>query len=231
MITIDVVSDVVCPWCYIGKRRLEKAIKQLDNQYDIQIIYHPFQLDPSVPKEGVAFLGYMNRKFGGDALSKFGQVEQAGAGEGLDFDFAELPKAINTFDLHRILHIAKQEGKQAEANEALMQAYFVERIDLTMEENLTNTFAKIGWSDEKTLSILHSEQAALDVKQEIKYFQKMGVSGVPFFILNNKYALSGAQPSSVFMEAIQQVADEMGIKPKPVLMAEGEVCEIETGNC
>lgn len=117
-IRIDVVSDVVCPWCYIGKRRLEKAIEGTQHSDNVQvknteIIYRAYQLDPSVPKEGLGFQTYMENRFGANYVSKFHQVEQAAQTEGLDFDFSSLPKAINTFTLHRILTIALQDGIQA----------------------------------------------------------------------------------------------------------------------
>lgn len=231
IIRIDVVSDVVCPWCYIGKRRLEKAIEGtqiLDNVQvnDIEIIYRAYQLDPSVPQEGMDFQTYMENRFGAGFVSKFQQVEQAGKTEGLNFDFASLPKAINTFTLHRILTIALQDGIQAEVKEAFMKAYFVDKQDLTQEKTLITLLEKYGWSAEKTLSIINSDEATDGVKEEMNYYRQLGVTGVPFFIFNQKYAVSGAQPSEVFMEILEKVAKEMEVE-----MVEGEVCDVDGGNC
>ena len=117
-IRIDVVSDVACPWCYIGKRRIEQAIENTQISDNVQIIYHPFQLDPSIPNEGVDFNTYAENRFGDGYLQKFTQVENAGKSVGLDFEFEALPKAINTFHLHRFLTIAAMEGKQAELEAA-----------------------------------------------------------------------------------------------------------------
>lgn len=231
IIRIDVVSDVVCPWCYIGKRRLEKAIEgtQVSGNVqvkDVEIIYRSYQLDPSVPKEGMDFQTYMENRFGSGFISKFHQVEQAGKTEGLDFDFSSLPKAINTFTLHRILTIALQDGIQAEVKEAFMKAYFVDKQDLTEEKTLITLLEKYGWSAEKTLSIINSDVATDEVKEEMNYYRQLGVTSVPFFIFNQKYAVSGAQPSEVFMEILEKVSKEMEVE-----MVEGEVCDVDGENC
>ena len=231
MITIDVVSDVVCPWCYVGKRRLEAALETLAGQYEVAVTYHPFQLDPSVPAEGRDFLTYMNDRFGGNVLDKFSYVEDAGRTVGLDFDFAAVPKAINTLGLHRLLEIAKQEGQQAEAKEALMKAYFVERVDLTLPINVAAALAPLGWSTEKTTQLLTSDTAEDTVREEMHHYRQMGVSGVPFFVFNNKYAVSGAQPAEVLVNAIRQIAQEMGLQPKLIASANGDTCDVATGAC
>jgi len=231
VIRIDVVSDVVCPWCYIGKRRLEKAIEgtQLSNNVqvkDIEIIYRAYQLDPSVPNEGMDFQTYMENRFGAGFVSKFQQVEQAAQIEGLDFDFSSLPKAINTFTLHRILTIALKDGIQAEVKEAFMKAYFIDKQDLTQENILVKLLKKYDWSAEKTLSIINSDIATDEVKEEMNYYRQLGVTGVPFFIFNQKYAVSGAQPAEVFMEILEKVSKEMAVE-----MLEGEVCDVDGENC
>ena len=212
-ILIDVVSDVVCPWCYIGKRRLEKGIEGTQYSDNVQVKYHPFQLDPSVPIEGTDFQTYMENRFGAGFVSKFQQVEQAAQGEGLEFDFEKLPKAINTFTLHRILTVAETDGIQSAVKEALMKAYFVDRQDLTQEKTLTDLMQTLGWSVEKTNGILNSDVATDEVKEEMNYYRQLGVTGVPFFIFNQKYAVSGAQPAEVFTEIIEKVAKEMNIEP------------------
>jgi predicted DsbA family dithiol-disulfide isomerase len=231
VISIDVVSDVVCPWCYIGKRRLEKGIKYIQSSdhlqvKDIKIIYRSYQLDPSVPSEGMDFQVYMENRFGSDFVTKFHQVEQAGKTEGLDFDFSTLPKAINTCTLHRILTIALQDGIQSEVKEALMNAYFVDKQDLTQENILIELMEKYGWSAEKTRAIIHSDIATDEVKEEMHYYRQLGVTGVPFFIFNQKYAISGAQPAEVFAEILEKVSKEMEVES-----IAGEVCDVDGENC
>ncbi|MDI9879014.1 DsbA family oxidoreductase [Flectobacillus longus] len=226
-IRIDVVSDVACPWCYIGKRRIEQAIENTQISDNVQIIYHPFQLDPSIPNEGVDFNTYAENRFGDGYLQKFVQVENAGKSVGLDFEFEALPKAINTFDLHRFLTIAAMEGKQAELKELFLQAYFTDRVDLSKKEELIKILSQIGWSEDKTLALLNSDEATDSVKEEMHYFRQHGVGGVPFYIFNKKYALSGAQPSEVFEQVLQQIMQEEGIS----VQAESNSCDIETGEC
>lgn len=226
-IRIDVVSDVACPWCYIGKRRIEQAIENTQISDNVQIIYHPFQLDPSIPNEGIDFNTYAENRFGDGYLQKFTQVENAGKSVGLDFEFEALPKAINTFHLHRFLTIAAMEGKQAELKELFLKAYFVDRIDLSKKEELINILSQIGWSEDKTSALLNSDEATDSVKEEMHYFRQHGVGGVPFYIFNKKYALSGAQPSEVFEQVFQQILQEEGI----TVQGESNSCDIETGEC
>lgn len=231
VIRIDVVSDIVCPWCYIGKRRLEKAIEDTQSSdkvqvKEVEIIYRAYQLDPSVPTTGIDFQIYMQNRFGNNFVEKFHQVEQVAQAEGLDFDFSKLPKAINTLLLHRILTVALQDGIQSAVKESLMKAYFVDRHDLMQENILIDLLAKCGWSAEKTLNIIHSDIATDEVKAEMSYYQKLGVTGVPFFIFNQKYAVSGAQPSEVFTEILEKVAKEMAVET-----VVGEVCDVDGENC
>lgn len=231
VIRIDVVSDVVCPWCYIGKRRLEKAIEDTQSSdivqvKDTQIIYRSYQLDPSVPTTGTDFQIYMQNRFGNDFAEKFHQVEYVAKAEGLDFDFSKLPKAINTFMLHRILTVALQDGIQSVVKESLMKAYFIDRQDLTQETVVVKILEKCGWSAEKTLRVLHSGVATDEVKAEMKYYRQLGVTGVPYFIFNQKYTVSGAQSSKVFAEILEKVSVEMSVE-KVV----GEVCDVDGENC
>jgi predicted DsbA family dithiol-disulfide isomerase len=225
-IRVDVVSDIVCPWCYIGKRRLEKAIEDTQSSCNLQVIYHPFQLDPSVPKEGMDFKTHMENRFGAGFSQKFRQVEQAAQTVDLEFDFDNLPKAINTFTFHRILMIALQEGIQIAVKEALMKAYFVDKIDLTIEKEVVDLMSQFDWTEEKTLNILRSDEGSDEVKEEMHYFRQQGVSGVPFFIFDKKYAVSGAQPSDVFVEIFQQLAQE-----KQVQAISGDVCDVDGEDC
>src|SRR6478736_2228275 len=133
VIKVDIVSDVVCPWCYIGKRRMEKAIKELSGEVDVQLEYHPFELNPDAPKEGRNHREYLTAKFGSSQKYQeiTNHVTQVAAEEGLKFDFGKQNISPNTRDAHRIIMSAKEVGKQLEAKEAYMKAYFEEGVDLT----------------------------------------------------------------------------------------------------
>jgi predicted DsbA family dithiol-disulfide isomerase len=209
-ISIDVVSDVVCPWCYIGKRRLEKALSQLPENYEIDLNFLPFELNPDTPKTGVDHKQYLADKFGGS--ERYSQltdhVTGVAAGEGLKFDYAKQSVMPNTLDSHRLIQYAKRSGKQAEIKEALMKAYFVDGIDLSKRENLVTIARKSGIDAQ---SFLNSDEGALEVKQMEQVNYQRGISGVPFYIINNKYGVSGAQPSDTFVEIINEVAKENAV--------------------
>ncbi|MDZ7934196.1 MAG: DsbA family oxidoreductase [Emticicia sp.] len=224
---IDIVSDVACPWCYIGKKHLEKALKSFDSQ-PVEITWHPFQLDPTIPAEGVARDEYFAKKFGSiDQIEQvFQRVSGVGAKAGIAFNFDKMPKAIDTIPLHKMLHIAREEGTQIELEERFFKGYFTDGVDFSDSEKLIAFMADFGWNREKTEGILANDEIGYHVSQEIKHFQGLGVSGVPFFILNNKYGISGAQPTSVFLDTLNKVAVEM-----PPVEAVGEVCDVDGANC
>jgi len=224
-IRIDVVSDVVCPWCYIGKRRLEKALDQLSNQYEFEVEYQPFELNPDMPKEGVNQKEYLSKKFGGEARYQqiTDQTTQTAAIEGLKFDFSKQKVSPNTRDAHRIIFLSKEEGKQAQTNEAFMKAYFEEGIDLSKKENLMAVAVKAGLSEKKVESWLDSDKGLAEVELSEQTSHQRGISGVPFFIINNKYGVSGAQPSEAFIDMLTQVGKEV--------VTQGESCDVDAKNC
>ena len=211
-ITIDIVSDVVCPWCYVGKKRLEAALASLSaDASSVLINWHPYQLDPTIPAEGYDRQTYFLNKFGSEERIQqmFDHLTGVGQEVGIDFRLSAIPKAINTFPLHKLLYVAGREGFQPEAEEKLFAAYFTQALDLTQVPVLAELFAPYGWSEEKIRGILADDAIAYEVRQEINHFQSLGISGVPFFIINNKYGLSGAQPSEVFVQALTTVREEM----------------------
>ncbi|GHN02979.1 DSBA oxidoreductase [Cytophagales bacterium WSM2-2] len=219
VIKIDVVSDVVCPWCYIGKRRLEKAIDKLKNDFTFEVEYHPFELNPDMPAEGRDQKEYLSAKFGGeDQYDKItGRTAATAAQEGLQFDFSKQKISPNTLNSHRLIAYAKSKGKQAEVKEALMSAYFEKGIDLTQTTNLVGIAAAYGLDAAETEQFLNSTALAAEVKMEEQLNYKRGISGVPFYIINNKYGVSGAQPTDVFVNALTEIGNE------PI---DGETCEV-----
>lgn len=219
-ITIDIVSDVVCPWCYVGKKRLEEALTEIGNPEDVEINWHPFQLDPTIPEEGMDREAYFIKKFGdaGKIRQMFDHLTNVGKEAGIEFRLDAISKSINTFSLHKLLHVAGEEGFKAEAEELFFKAYFTEGKDLSDVTILVEILSGFGWYEEKIKNIMADDSIGYQVRQEINHYQGMGVSGVPFFILNNKYGLSGAQPAEVFVQALTTVREEMLVE------ANGEVC-------
>ncbi|MCU0428329.1 MAG: DsbA family oxidoreductase [Cytophagaceae bacterium] len=222
VLSIDVVSDVACPWCYIGKKRLEKALEEEGLKAEIN--FHPFQLDPTLPETGVNREMYFENKFGSPdrVEAVFSRVEAVGATEGIHFNFRSIPTIPNTLSLHVLMQKAKEEGRQLELAAYLFEAYMVQPIDLSKEENVINIMLDFGWTKEKTMSVLHDDSLRYQVKQEIHSMQQKGISGVPFFIINQQYALSGAQPVEVWKEVFQQLRTSS---------SEADSCDVDGNNC
>ncbi len=224
-IQIDVVSDVVCPWCFVGKKHLEKAITALP-EYDVEVRWHPFQLDPTVPENGVNKKEHYAKKFGSieryEELSQ--RVVEAGERAGIKFNFKDIVNIPNTLSLHALIHEADKLGRADELKERFLKAFFEEALDLTKKENILKLTRDFGWDDAFVESVLENKETAYRVTQEIRHYQNLGVTGVPFFIINNKFGLSGAQPPEVFIEALKEVGG-------PVETSEAEACTIDDPNC
>lgn len=227
-IKIDIVSDVACPWCYVGKKRLEQALKQLEGN-TITTEWHPFQLDPSMPAEGKTRDQYLIAKFGdSDRVEQMTQT-LVGAGSGLDiaFDFGEKWLAVNTLPLHQLLEIAGQEGFKDELKERFFKAYFVDLDPLNDMEVLFSIMADYGWAPEKVTQVINDPAIGKRVQDKIEHFKKLGVTGVPFFVINNKYGISGAQPPKVFLETLEKISQEQ----EDLSIQGGDSCDIDDPNC
>jgi predicted DsbA family dithiol-disulfide isomerase len=224
-IKIAVVSDVVCPWCYIGKRRMEKAVKALSGQFDFEIAYYPFELNPEMPLSGKDQKEYLSKKFG-DVLEYerlTNHVTEVAETEGLVFDYPKQKVSPNTRNAHRLIMFAKESGKHLEMVEALFKAYFTEGVDLSKNENLVALATEVGLDKESTEQFLLSDTGIAEVAVAENELKKMGISGVPFYIVNDKYGISGAQSSETFIQAFQNVAKELSLK--------GEACDVDDKNC
>lgn len=212
-IKIDIVSDVVCPWCYIGKRRLERAMEALKDEFDFEITYLPFELNPQMPKEGKNQKEYLTAKFGGKAQYEkiTSHVTKIASEEGLNFDFESQSISPNTRDAHRLIWLAKDEGIQPEVKEAFMSAYFEQGEDLSKSETLVRIANKAGLEKSKAEKFLASGDGLVEVQYLQQSNHQRGITGVPFYIINDKYGISGAQPSSVFIEAIKDISERVAI--------------------
>jgi len=209
--TIDVVSDVVCPWCYIGKRRLEEALARLrEAEPDLPVVvrWHPFQLNPDLPREGVDRRGYLEAKFGGPARAQeiYARVSAAGATAGIPFAFDAIERQPNTLDAHRLIAWAqsRREGDPDALVERLFRAYFVEGQFLGDREALVACAADAGYDADDALSFLASDELADAIAGADERARALGVSGVPFFVFGSKTALSGAHEPETLLDAIAQ---------------------------
>ena len=212
---IEVWSDFVCPFCYIGKRRLEEALEQTGFISQAQVEFKSFELDPNTPKPSEKTMyEVLAEKYGSTVEAAktmtAGVVEQAKT-VGLDYNFENM-KPANTLDAHRLVKWASAQGKAEEANELLLHAYFIEGKDIGNNDVLLELMESLELSREEAEKILNSKEYLADVRIDIAKAGQIGVRGVPFFVINDKYAISGAQPTETFISALQKVADEEGLQ-------------------
>jgi predicted DsbA family dithiol-disulfide isomerase len=205
-LTVDAISDVICPWCYIGKRRLEKAIAAVDGQHDVHVHWHPFQLNPTMPKDGIGRKEYRTRKFGSweRSLELDAKVIAVGESEGIHFDFDNTEKTPNTVDAHRIIWLAEQHGCQDAVVERLFRAYFTEGQDIGNQQTLIDLAAEGGLDRQASEEMLNSNDGMDVISSGKEMFQRHQVDGVPFFIINNAITLAGAQAPETFLDAFRQ---------------------------
>jgi predicted DsbA family dithiol-disulfide isomerase len=204
MVTIDVYSDVICPWCFIGKRRLEKGLALAGKLATVR--WHPFELNPDMPPEGVERRAYRIKKFGSweRSLELDEQISRAFAGEGLAFNSEKMARTPNTFDAHRIIWLAGEKGVQDAVVEALFKAYFTDGRDLSDRTTLASVAVEGGIDAMEVSELLAGDRGAEEVREWEQKGQRLGISGVPFFVINGEVALSGAQPPEQFRVAIEQ---------------------------
>ena len=200
-LVIDVVSDVVCPWCYLGKRRLDAALAQSG---EAQVRWRPFQLDPTIPADGLDRKTYMRAKFGdGPRLAEVHQrLSALGKEAGIAFNFEAIQRAPNTLDAHRLIRFAETAGEAEAVVEALFRAYFEQGRDIGDRAVLAEIGREAGLAD--VAARLAGDEAVAEVQADIEGAQRGGVQGVPFFIFASKYAVSGAQTAEVLAQAIAQ---------------------------
>jgi predicted DsbA family dithiol-disulfide isomerase len=206
MIRIDIVSDVICPWCFIGKRRLERALA-VEPPGSVEIGWRPFQLNPDMPVEGMARKDYLRAKFGSDDPGRFGHVVAAGLEEGIPFAFDRMERTPNTVRAHRLIRFADRAGNVDALVETLFRAYFIEARDVGDVDVLADVAAEAGFDRETVSTYLVSDEDNARVREEDAYARQLGINGVPCFVVDRKYAISGAQPPETFAEVFRRVRE------------------------
>jgi len=205
-LTIDIVSDVVCPWCYVGKRRLERALElyraRRPDAPAPTVTYHPFQLNPDIPREGVPRAEYVEKKFGPRGYGAHERLVHAGAPLGIAFAFDRIERQPNTLPAHALIEWARRRGVQPAVKEALMKAFFVDARDLTDPLTLADVAAEAGLDRAEAETAIADAELLKHVAEEEEHAKTMGIHGVPFFILNRRLAVEGAQPADVLLEAM-----------------------------
>ena len=205
---IDVVSDVVCPWCFIGKRRLEKAAA-LTPDIPLDIYYHPYFLNDWIPREGMTREEYLTKKFGSvDAYRGMAtRVAEAAAQEGLTYAVDKIARQPNTLDSHRLIHWAGLQGKGPEMKQRMMDLYFTEGADLTDREVLVRAAGEVGLDADEVRARLATEEDVAETTQAANAAKEAGISGVPTFIIDGRYAVSGAQPPEALAQVIRKATE------------------------
>jgi protein disulfide-isomerase len=233
---VEIWSDIMCPFCYIGKRHYEEALRQFPDSNHIEIEWHSFQLDPTIPKEAqkTDVYQYLAERKGmsvAQSRSMHDNVVAMAKSAGLTYNFDKAVVA-NSFDAHRVIQLAKTKGLGDEIEERLFKAYFTEGQDFSNHETLVKLGHEVGLAEADIREVLNSNRFTTEVKQDIAEAGSIGVQGVPFFVFDRKFAVSGAQPSQAFLETLKKSFAGWR-KSNPVLehvVSDGPVCTPD-GEC
>jgi predicted DsbA family dithiol-disulfide isomerase len=224
-LSVQVWSDIACPWCYIGKRRLETAIARMPRRPEVEVVWRAFELDPTAPRvrsPATPYAERLARKYGStlaQASSMIERMTSVAAGEGLTFRF-DLVRPGNTFDAHRLLHLARERGVQDAVKERLLRAYMTEGEAIGDPATLVRLAADAGLDAEEVRRLLEGDGFAAEVRADEEEARRLGIQGVPFFVFGDRHAVSGAQPADVLEQALAQAAESA---PR-LVTAEGAVC-------
>jgi predicted DsbA family dithiol-disulfide isomerase len=226
---VDVWSDIACPWCYVGKRRLEAALAAFPHADEVEVVWRAFELDPSAPRERDRSTGYAERlatKYRtsvGEADAMIARMTDVARADGLDFRFDRI-RPGNTFDAHRVLQLASERGRQDAVKERFLRAYMTEGEPIGDPETLVRLASEAGLDADEVRATLASDAYAREVREEESDAAELGIHGVPFFVLGGKYAVSGAQPAETMRLALEKAWRELVADEPPVVFAEGAVC-------
>lgn len=207
-IRIDIVSDVVCPWCIIGFKQLQEALSRLDGEVEAEIHWHPFELNPAMPPEGQELREHMGQKYGTNRQqSDAARDRLAGIGEslGFSFNFYEGQRIYNTFLAHQLLKWAEQQGRQAELEMALFESYFSREENVGDEKVLAEVAGRVGLDESEAAALLEDGRYAADVREHQRFWLGKGIQAVPSFILDRRYLIPGAQDPDVFVAALEKL--------------------------
>lgn len=230
---VKIWSDVRCPFCYIGKRKFEMALEKFPHKEKVKVVWESFELDPNLKTNtGVSAIEHLSEAKGISRAQAEGMqqhVANIAKEVGLDFNSNNTVVA-NSIKAHRLIQLAKAKGLGNEVEEALFEAYFVEGKNIDDQETLLKTGMSIGLDESEVKDLFSSDAFAKEVRQDEMQAQSIGINGVPFFVLNNKYAVSGAQSPETFLDVLEQTWEEFEKENPPLIITEGESCSID-GNC
>jgi predicted DsbA family dithiol-disulfide isomerase len=227
---IDVWSDVACPWCYVGKRRLERALKEFPHADEVKVVWHAFELDPAAPKErdpSTSHAARIAKKYGisiDQARRNSDGLREVARGEGLTFDFEHI-RSGNMFDAHRLIHLGHARGVQDAVKERFLRAYLEEGALMSDHATLVRLAKDAGLDEGEAADVLASDQFAEAVRADEAQARELGIDGVPCFVVDGRFAVSGAQSPQILLSALHQAWSEREpAAPAPAAYAEGAVC-------
>ena len=209
-IRIDIVSDVGCPWCIIGYKRLEEALSRLEGEVAPDIHWHPFELNPMMPQEGQDLREHIAEKYGIDPKQSAGtrqRLTEIGASLGVSFNYFDEMRMVNTFRAHQLLFWAEQHGKKTELELELFDRYFTRQENVNDTAVLVDAAGQVGLDEVEAAELLSDERYARDVREQQRFWLQQGIHAVPSFILNRRYLIPGAQEADVFVAALERIRD------------------------
>lgn len=224
---VEVWSDIACPWCYVGKRRLEAALEKFSAKDEVDVVWRAFELDPSAPRERDTSSSYAARlatKYGVSETEADGMLQrmvEVARNDDLDFRF-DIIRPGNTFDAHRVLHLAHERGKQDAAKERFLRAYMTEGKPIGDPVTIVALAADAGLDADDARAVLASDRYASEVRADEEAAREFGITGVPFFVVGGKYAISGAQPAEILLKALTIAWSEAS--SRPAIIGEGATC-------
>ncbi len=202
---LDILSDPICPWCYIGKAHLDRALAERPD-HGLEIRWHPFQLNPTMPREGMDRRAYLEAKFGAEPAARFyAQIAEAARAAGLEVDFERIGRTPSTLDAHRLIHWAGLEGCQSAVVDRLFRAYFAEGRDIGRTEELVAIAGEVGMDREMVRRLLASDADVEEIRFRDAWAREKGVDGVPTFIIADRYVARGAQPHTLWLKVIDEL--------------------------
>ena len=207
---IDIVSDVVCPWCVIGFKNLQEAINQMEDKVEFEVEWKPYELHPEIPENGYDKKLYMQQKFGdlSGRSSPYSQITEIGKTLGFDFNFSKSERIPNTFNAHRLLWKAKEYGVQTRISEALFKAYFTDGINIGSNEELLKIATAEGMEEQSTRAFLNSKEGGQETADEEMSFIEKSIGAVPTYFINEKYIIQGGQEPETFVSFLNKILEK-----------------------
>jgi predicted DsbA family dithiol-disulfide isomerase len=226
-VLVEIYSDVVCPWCYIGKRRFEDALSRFEGRDDVTVVWRPFQLDPHAPTTPTPVADAYARKFGGpeQAGRMIERVTTTAAGDGLEFRL-DIAQRANTFDAHRLIDYAARHGRQGAMKERLLQAYFVDGLDVADPSVLAGLAADAGLDAEDVRRFLASDERQAELREELMQGLERGVTAVPTFVFENTWAVPGAQDAETMLRVLRTVAERITPATPAAGVCDDDACAV-----